>query len=77
MMDEFDCIRLLINNKMEVQYGKLSICDLHNYRNQKSKRRYQVYCSDSACNFAQNYENLDKAITEFMRIRELINARVR
>lgn len=76
-MDEFNIIKFLMLDKYEVQYGKITICDLHNYRGYAGLYRYQVYSTDSACKFVDNYKNLDLAITKFLELKGLAKAKVR
>ncbi len=68
-MTEFQAIRLLLENKMSVDYGRLSISDLHWSSGYRGARRYQVYY-EGGNRFAENYYELDKAIEKFLELKK-------
>lgn len=67
-MSEYEAIRLLLENKMSVDYGRLSISDLRFSSGYRGKRCYQVYL-ESSNRFAENYSDLDKAIEKFLELK--------
>lgn len=68
-MSEFDSIKLLVEQKMSVNYGKISICDLSFSSGYKGKRKYQVYNEDSRNKFAENYFELSDAVDKFLELK--------
>lgn len=57
-----------------VQYGKLSLCDLRNfkYSNVFNNRQYQIHCDDNKYNWSKIYDSLESAIEKFIEIQNKI-----
>lgn len=67
-MTEHQRIKNCILDDMSVNYGRLSISDLHLSSGYRGTRRYQVYC-ESKNRFAENYWDLDKAVEKFLELK--------
>jgi hypothetical protein len=66
-----EVIKWVIESGMDIQYGKLSLCDLRNYRygNVRSDRRYQVHSDDRNWEFSGIYDELEPAIEKFLYLK--------
>lgn len=60
-----------------VEFGKLSLCDLTNFRHSqvKTDRKYQVHCDDTKHLFSGIYEELMPAVNQFMYIKQRVGRR--
>lgn len=60
-----------ISNGIDLQYQKLSLCDLRNYRYSmvKNDRRYQVYCEDKSYGWSGIYDDLSAATNKFLELK--------
>lgn len=56
---------------LSIEYGKLSLCDLRNfkYSNVRYNRCYQVHCDDKNYAWSMIYDDLESAITKFMELK--------
>jgi len=56
---------------LSVDYGKLSLCDLRNFRHSTlyDNRRYQVHCDDDRCMWSMIYDEVGPAIEKFMELK--------
>lgn len=56
---------------LSIEYGKLSLCDLRNFRysNVRNDRCYQVHCEDKTYSWSMLYNDLESAITKFMELK--------
>ena len=68
---EIALYRLCINEGVNIEYGKLSLCDLRNFRysHVRTNRRYQVHCEDYQYGFSGIYDNLESAIMKFIDLK--------
>lgn len=59
-----------------LEYGRLSVCDIRKYApDQKySKTPYQVHCDDFRKPFSELYDDLEKAVLEFLKIKHRIKS---
>lgn len=84
----FEQLKQMILNGIDLQYGKLTLCDLSHYRcghYRPGRYKYQIYCDDQRVRDGKTngcyrlyYENrLDDAIKKFLEIKEKIKAEVR
>jgi hypothetical protein len=57
---------------LSIEYGKLSLCDLSNYRHSMvfNERRYQVHCDDPNCPWSMIYDKVGPAIEKFMELKK-------
>lgn len=62
-----------LENDIELQYGKLSLCDLWNHGFRRPKRRYQVHCEDNILKFSMVYDELGPAVEKFLYIKGRIS----
>lgn len=60
----------MILSKIDINYGRLSLCDLNNYKVQNfiSNKKYQVHSDDRNFKFSKCYENLDEAVDVFINL---------
>lgn len=60
-----------IEQGVSLQFGKLSFCDLRNFRysNVYNNRRYQVHCEDYNCPWSKVYDELGPATEKFMELK--------
>lgn len=63
-----------LDEGMSLDYGKLSLCDLRNFRysNIFQDRRYQVHCEDSRCPWSGIYNRLEPAIEKFLELKKKV-----
>ena len=56
---------------IDLNFGKLSIADLRNYRHStlKNNRFYQVHCDDSKLPWSAIYDNPSSAVNKFMELK--------
>lgn len=74
-MNEFDLYKQCIVEGVDLQYGKLSLCDLQNYKWNELrdlKKRYQVHSDDPKCLWSAVYDNVDAAVTKFCEIKKRV-----
>jgi hypothetical protein len=59
---------------VSLEYGKLSLCDLRNFRHSslKDNRRYQVHCEDHTYPWSMIYEEVEPAIIKFLELKTKI-----
>lgn len=68
-MTEKEIIKYCVENRMSLDYGRLSICDLVNTSGYKGRHRYQVYY-EIGNKFAENYISLDEAVDKFLELKQ-------
>ena len=63
-----------INEGVNIEYGKLSLCDLKNfnYSQISFNRRYQVHCEDKNCPWSMIYEQLSPAVCKFVELKKQV-----
>jgi len=63
-----------IHEGINIEYGKLSLCDLRNfhYSEVKNNRRYQVHSDDRVYPWSMIYEDLEPAIVKFMELKRKV-----
>ena len=63
-----------IHEGVNLDYGKLSLCDLSNFRysHLKDDRRYQVHCEDTGYVWSAIYDDLNAAVNKFVEIKNKI-----
>lgn len=64
--------QVCIEQGLSLQYGKLSLCDLRNFRysHVKYDRKYQVHCEDARCEHSMIYEELEPAVEKFVELKK-------
>lgn len=61
----------MIEQGIDLQYGKLSLCDLRNYRYSNVRdRRYQVHSEDRNLPFSMIYDELLPACNKFISLKK-------
>ena len=60
-----------IQEGVNIEYGKLSLCDLRNfnYSQVKNDRKYQVHCEDNNCPWSMIYDTLSPAVNKFIELK--------
>ena len=63
-----------LHEGVDLEYGKLSLCDLRNfhYSDVKNNRKYQVCYEDGKNSFTMIYEDVDKAVEKFIELKKRI-----
>ena len=63
--------KLCLGQGVDITYGKLSLCDLRNYRysNVKDDRAYQVHSDDPKNPWSMIYDNIDPAVARFVDLK--------
>jgi len=83
---EFQVIRDLLLDGVELTYGKLTLCDLTKYSAFRGTRRYQVFCDDNKIRDEKGRtgyykvfqtQDIDKAVSKFLEIKQQLNSRIR
>lgn len=69
-----EVIKYMINEGIDLQYGKLSLCDLKNYRygNIRQDRRYQVHSDDRKYPWSKIYDELQPAAIKFLELKKCV-----
>ena len=64
------CLQMGLN----IEYGKLSLCDLRNFRHShvKHDRCYQVHCEDKTYPWSMIYDTMRPAIIKFMELKKKV-----
>lgn len=78
-MNDYDRYKRCLEEGVELNYGKLTLVDLRNYRHSaiNQGRRYQVHCEDSKYPWSMIYDELGPAICKFMEIKKKVRRYVR
>lgn len=78
-MTEKDVYLFCLENNVNLEYGKLTLCDLRNYSHNMlvKHRRYQVHCEDRKFEFSQIYDQKEDAVDKFLQIKNTIRKFVR
>lgn len=73
---EIALYRLCINEGVNLEYGKLSLCDLRNFRHShiRNDRRYQVHCEDYQNEFSAIYDELRPAVIKFIELKQRVRS---
>ena len=63
-----------IEQGIDLQYGKLSLCDLRNYRygNVRSNRKFQLHSEDRRYPFSAIYDELKPACHKFLELKKKV-----
>jgi hypothetical protein len=63
-----------LSESYSIEYGKLSLCDLRNYRysNVRNDRRYQVHCEDYQYPWSKIYDSVGPAIEKFLELKSKV-----
>lgn len=63
-----------VEEGVNLQYGKLSLCDLRNfnYSQLKTDRKYQVHCDDYTYSWSMIYDNLNSAVHKFLELKDKV-----
>jgi hypothetical protein len=63
-----------IDQGVNIEYGKLSLCDLRNFRysNVYNNRQYQVHCEDSRHPWSMIYDDLHIAVIKFIELKSRV-----
>ena len=67
-------IQWCMDENMTLEYGKLTLCDLRNFRYSQlyMDRRWQVHCEDSRCPWSMIYDELEPAIEKFLELKNQV-----
>jgi hypothetical protein len=76
-MNEFQILKKLVAEGVELTFGKMSLCDLSHYQNFRGNRKWQVYCADRREEFYFVYKDLTEAIVKFLELKKRIGTKVR
>ena len=85
-MSEFNILKQLVSDGVELTYGKMTLCDLSHYQTFRGDKKWQIYCSDKRIKegednknegFYKVYDDLSKAIMKFLELKMKISNRVR
>jgi hypothetical protein len=70
----FHSIKDTVESGCDVDFGKLTICDLGNHSATRKllERKYQVHCDDPRMKWSEIYYKLDIAVDKFMVIRSVL-----
>ena len=62
---------MCIEEGVNLEYGKLSLCDLRNFRYSTiyRDRRYQVHCTDNKYPWSKIYDELSPALEKFIELK--------
>jgi hypothetical protein len=72
-MNEFDTYLDCVDADVDIQYGRLSLCNLKHYMPGYSRKRiYQVHCDDSNEKYSQIFEHPEHAIIKFIELKRKI-----
>lgn len=66
-MSELDIYINCLYNKVDLQYKKISLCDLSNYN--IKRKGFQVH-SDGRESFSQIYYNINEAVKKFIELKQ-------
>ena len=63
-----------LEENLTIEYGKLSLCDLRDYRHSQvyDNRRYQVHCEDHQYPHSGIYEDAEPAIEKFLELKQKV-----
>lgn len=74
-MDEYFSYLRCLENDVELQYGKLILCDLRHYMlNYRGRKPYQIWCDDSNIKYFEFYEKPEQAISKFLELKAKIKS---
>lgn len=75
MTDLKDAISTMLDNKCDISYGKLDLCNLSNFIGNRINlgRKYQVVCDDYRFRMSEIYVNRNVAIDKFIGIKNLLD----
>ena len=81
-MNEFSVLKKLVADGVELQFGKLTLCDLSHYMRFRGHRRWQIYYESydrrgEFKGFYFVYKELDQALTKFLELKAKANNKVR
>jgi hypothetical protein len=87
-MNEFQILKKLVIDGVELTYGKMTLCDLSHYQNFRGTRKWQLYCDDKRITYidrngkAKNgwyyvYQDVNEAILKFLELKQKISSRIR
>lgn len=73
-MKNKDAITQLVNSGYDVDFKRLSICNIGNYVQMRGSmpRRFQVEIQSSQISFSEVYADLDVAVDKFIALRNLL-----
>uniref|UniRef100_A0A6M3IM31 Uncharacterized protein n=1 Tax=viral metagenome TaxID=1070528 RepID=A0A6M3IM31_9ZZZZ len=65
-------IVFMLEQNIDLQFGKISLCDLRNYRygNVRRNRRYQVHSEDRQYPFSMIYDDPSIAVKKFLFLKQ-------
>jgi hypothetical protein len=63
-----------LHEGVNLEYGKLSLCDLRNFRHSqiRNDRRYQVHCDDATWAHSMIYDNVASAVSKFIELKSKV-----
>lgn len=76
-MSEFQLLKKLVLDGMELTYGKLTLCDLSHYSKYRGDRKWQIYCNDKRNPCYLVFKDVAEAIYKFLELKIKISAKVR
>jgi len=72
--DRKSLVEWVLKEGMSLDYGKLSFCDLTNFRHSAvyDNRRYQVHSEDSRYPWSCIYDDIEPAIEKFLELKRKV-----
>jgi hypothetical protein len=63
-----------LHEGVNLEYGKLSLCDLRNFRHSHVRydRRYQLHCEDPIYGCSMLYDDLGPAVNKFVELKSKV-----
>ena len=63
-----------VQQGVNLEYGKLSLCDLRNFRHSQIRydRRYQVHCDDPTYGCSFIFDTLSSAVNKFVELKSKV-----
>jgi competence protein ComGF len=87
-MTDFQVLKSLVVDGVELTYGKMTLCDLSHYQQFRGRRKWQLFCDDKRIRYTDLkgktkygwyfvYQELDEALSKFLELKQKISNRVR
>jgi hypothetical protein len=63
-----------LHEGVNLEYGKLSLCDLRNFRHSQIRqdRRYQLHCEDPTYGCSMIYTDILPAVSKFIELKKKV-----
>lgn len=86
-MYDYNTLKQLLLDGVELQYGRLMLCDVSHYQSFRGNKKWQVFCDDSKVQHVSNgktkpghyamYSDVEIALNKFLELKSRIGSRVR